>query len=394
MTRRLTAVVALAATAVLLPSLGQAHADVVPPTGAPDWSGMDVRDAAAGAPGELLGQAPMAPRLSVPGAARAIRIHYGTPDQHGRPASSTGAVFLPRRTPPHGGWPVVAWAHGTVGLGDTCTPSAQPRSDRDSFYLSHWLNQGYAVVATDYVGLGTPGLMSYLNGNTEAHSIVDSVKAAHRLGLPLARRWAIVGQSQGAGAAMAGAHAATRLARGTALDYRGVVATGTPANIEHVVALTGPWETLPLPVGLATYTGYILAGFSEARPDLHVERVLTPLGRRVVRQARTRCYPEMAEWVPRDIGRWFSAPLRSIPGVLPALTAYMGTPVTGYDRPIFLGQGLRDIDVPAPSALLLYTQLRTNDQPVKLFVYPDRDHSGTVYASIRDSTPFLARIMR
>ena len=106
-----------------------------------------------------------------------------------------------------------------------------------------------------------------------------------------------------------------------------------------------------------------------------------------------RCYPEMADWVPRATGTWFSAPLNSIPGVLGALAAYMGTPITGYHRPIFLGQGLQDIDVPAASALVLYAQLKANNQPVQLHVY-DTDHSGTVYASIRDSTPFLARIMR
>ncbi|HNP58539.1 MAG TPA: lipase family protein [Gordonia sp. (in: high G+C Gram-positive bacteria)] len=373
-----------------------ASAEEIPPTGPPEWSGMDVRNAPSPAhvqSGMLLGQTPMATRLSVPGAARAIRIHYATPDQHGRPASSTGAVFVPRGAPPQGGWPVIAWAHGTVGLGDNCTPSAQPRSALDSFYISHWLNQGYAVVGTDYVGLGTPGLMSYLNASSEAQSIVDSVKAAHQMGLPLADKWAIVGQSQGAGAAMAGAHDAARLSGGTALDYRGVVATGAPANIEHIVALLGPYETVPLPVGLATYMSYIMAGFSEARPDLHIERVLSPLGRQVVAQARVRCYPEMAEWVPRATGSWFSAPLNSIPGVLGALTAYMGTPVTGYTRPIFLRQGTQDIDVPAASALVLYTQLKVNNQPVQLHVY-DTDHSGTVYASIRDSTPFLAAIMR
>lgn len=376
---------------------GTAAADQLPPTVSPDFSGMDVRTTAppVGArAGQLLGHVPMAPRLSVPGAARALRIHYATPNQHGVVASSTGVILIPHGTAPSGGWPVIAWAHGTVGLGDDCTPSAQPRFARDSVYLSHWLRQGYAVVGTDYVGLGTPGLMSYLNGSLEAHSIVDSVKAAQQSGLPLAKRWAIVGQSQGAGAAMAGAHAAAALSRGTALDYRGVVATGTPANIEHIVSLLGPHAVLPLPAGLAAYLGYILAGFDDSRPDLHVERVLTPVGERVVAQAMTRCYPEMTAGVERVVGRWFSAPLRSIPAVLPALTRYLGTPVTGYDRPIFLGQGLFDVDVPAASSLSLYAQLRANNQPVELHLYPDRDHSGTVYASVRDSTPFLARIMR
>ncbi|MCB1293873.1 MAG: prolyl oligopeptidase family serine peptidase, partial [Gordonia sp.] len=86
--------------------------------------------------------------------------------------------------------------------------------------------------------------------------------------------------------------------------------------------------------------------------------------------------------------------LSSLPNVRAALTEYMGTPYRGYDRPIFLGQGLLDKDVPAPSALSLYAQMKANNQPVELHVYPDKDHSGTVLASLKDSTPFVARIMR
>lgn len=390
---------ALTATVVVALGTAVANAESPEPTGTPHWSGMDVRDyrgPVPGTAGTLIRDTPLDAGLSVPGAAHSYRIHYSTLNQHDKMATSTGVVFVPKGKAPKGGWPVVAWAHGTVGLGDDCTPSAQPRSERDTAYLGHWLSRGYAIVGTDYAGLGTPGLMSYLNGRIEAHSIVDSVKAAQQMKLPLAKRWAIVGQSQGAGAALNGARYATELSRGSGLDYRGVIATGTPANIEQIVALSGPsFPPVTLPAGLNTYSTYILAGFSEARPDLHVDAILSPLGRQLVRTARTLCYPEMSKVMQgRKLTTLFVKPMSSIPNVRQALAAYMGTPYSGYDRPIFLGQGLRDIDVPAPSALSLYAQMRANDQPVELHVYPSQDHSGTVLASLPDSTPFLARIMK
>jgi len=363
------------------------------------WSGMDVRGYAGPIPaksGTLIRDVDLDKKLWVPNTARAQRFLYSTPDVHGKKAVSTAAVFVPTGTAPAGSWPVIAWAHGTTGLDDNCAPSTYPRIPRDTAYLAHWLKQGYAIVATDYVGLGTPGLMSYLNGPTEAHSIVDSVKAARQLGLPLARKWAIVGQSQGAGAALAGARHATAFSAGSGLDYRGVVATGTPANIEQIVALAGPgFPPITLPAALNTYTAYILAGFADARPDLDVDGVLTPLGKRVLKQATELCYSELS---PKMDGvkasAMFSKPLSSLPNVRAALTEYMGTPQRGYDRPIFLGQGLLDKDVPAPSALSLYAQMKANSQPVELHIYPDKDHSGTVLASLKDSTPFVARIMR
>ena len=105
-------------------------------------------------PGAVLAVAPLDNRLSVPGAASAHALTYATEWRSGEPTTATGVLFVPQGDPPAGGWPVVAWAHGTVGLADDCAPSRNPRTERDTDYLDHWLGQGYAVVAADYPGLG------------------------------------------------------------------------------------------------------------------------------------------------------------------------------------------------------------------------------------------------
>lgn len=364
----------------------------------PDWSGMDARGYLGPIPpeGDLISFVPLDDTLSVSGAGTAFRVLYSAPNQHGAAAVSTAAVFLPHGEPPPDGWPVIAWAHGTVGLGDDCTPSAHPRSERDDAYLSHWLDEGYAVVGTDYVGLGTPGLMSYLNANAQAHSVIDSVRAIHQMQLPLSPKWAIVGQSQGGGAAINSAWWASKLTAGTGLDYRGVVATGTPANIERVVIQAGPdlAADRQLPPAAISYATYIIAGLREARPDIPLDSVLTPRGRELVDTAETVCKRDMDHRVGNTtVGQLFAAPVSSLPGVDAALSAYMATPTSGYDRPIFLGQGLQDTDVPAVSTLTLHQQLVDNNQNVELYTYPEADHSGTVLASIPDSTRFLRQVM-
>ncbi|MFV8262865.1 alpha/beta hydrolase family protein [Mycolicibacterium peregrinum] len=364
---------------------------------APNWSGLDARhyDAPIPVAGTLIETVPLDPALSVPGAASAYRILYSTVDQHDAAAVSTAVVFIPHGKAPDGGWPTIAWAHGTVGLGDDCAPSAQPRSARDAEYLTHWLDQGYAVVGSDYAGLGTPGLMSYLNSVATAHSVVDSVIAMHHMDLPLSPKWAIVGQSQGGGAAVNSARWATEFSRGTGLDYRGVVATGTPFNVQSIVEQSGPDMLLPPNLGPAanSYTGYILAGLREARPDLDIDSVLTPAGLDAVNKAETLCKPDLDQQLAgMTPTAYFSAPLVTRTGVSEALDTYMGTPTSGYDRPIFLGVGLLDRDVPPNMSQQLADQLRANGQDVTLKVYPDEDHSGTVLASVPDSTPFLAAL--
>jgi Prolyl oligopeptidase family len=375
--------------AVALFPTALAHAD------APNWSGLDARFFADPIPahGTTVASVPLDPALSLTGAGPAYRVLYSTVDQHGQPAVSTGAVFLPPGPAPIDGFPVIAWAHGTVGLGDDCTPSALPRTPRDDEYLSHWLDEGYAIVASDYAGLGTPGLMSYLNSVTTAHGVIDSVIAAHDMGLPLSPKWAIVGQSQGGGAAISSARWATEFSRGTGLDYRGVVATGTPANIDKLVEQTGPDLHLPElgPIANA-YAAYILAALREAHPDLDINSVLSPAGLDATNRAETVCTlalsDELAHLTP---AAFFTRPLNSIPGMAAALQTFMGTPSTGFDRPIFLGVGLLDRDVPPQSTLSFYDQLVANNQNVTLRIYPEEDHSGTVLASLPDSTPFLQK---
>jgi hypothetical protein len=77
----------------------------------------------------------------------------------------------------------------------------------------------------------------------------------------------------------------------------------------------------------------------------------------------------------------------------PARRVRPGSPIRWRhpgSRPIYLGVGLLDRDVPPQSTLTFYDELVANNQDVTLRVYPDDDHSGTVLASLPDSTPFLA----
>ncbi|WP_416223199.1 prolyl oligopeptidase family serine peptidase [[Mycobacterium] burgundiense] len=378
---------------VLLFMTALALAPAVAAAATPNWSGLDARhyDGPIPAPGALIEAVPLDPALSVAGASRAYRILYSTTDQHQQPAVGTAAVFVPKGTPPQGGWPVIAWAHGTVGLGDDCTPSAQPRSVRDNEYLTHWLDQGYLVVGADYAGLGTPGLMSYLNGTTTAHGIVDSVIAAHKLDVPVSPQWAVVGQSQGGGAAIDTARWATEFSAGSGLEYRGVVATGTPANVVSLVQRAGPDMQVPdlAPVANA-YTAYIVAALREAGRHLDIDSVLTPAGRAAADQAETMCTHALADTLTdMTLPGFFTAPVASIPGFDAFVEDYMGTPHTGFDRPIFLGVGLQDRDVPPDLTLKFHEQLVANGQDVTLEVYPDDDHSSAVLASMADSTPWL-----
>ncbi|WP_433668384.1 hypothetical protein ACQP06_31170 [Nocardia sp. CA-136227] len=44
-------------------------------------------------------------------------LEYWTTRSNGEPVRASGALFVPAGTPPAGGWPIMAWDHGTTGMG-------------------------------------------------------------------------------------------------------------------------------------------------------------------------------------------------------------------------------------------------------------------------------------
>ncbi|BBH16819.1 lipase [Nocardioides baekrokdamisoli] len=353
--------------------------------------------------GTTLSVSSLPPTLWVPGTRQGWRITYTSTDAFGHVVPVTGEVMIPNGTPPRGGWPVISWAHGTSGLADACAPSRVGPADkaRDFAYLKSWMSQGYAVVATDYAGLGTPGVPAYLHGLSESHNIVDIVKAARTFAnagpawRQLARKYVIIGQSQGGGAAIYAARYATQLG-GSALDYRGAVGTGTPANIEKTMLILGPHipPVAALPAGITSYIGYILASLRHVHPELGIDSILTAEGKKYLALAEQQCVTQYETTVgATNLGDWFTAPTLSLPNFADVVSKYMAMPTSGYDKPFFMANGLIDTDVPMAITLAYVLQLVLNHQPVTFHTYPT-DHNGTMAASLPDSEPFVRTLLR
>ena len=350
--------------------------------------------------GTVVAHSVLKEELWVPGTRAAYKLKYVTTDPFGHRAYSTGEVLLPWGKMPAGGWPVVSWAHGTSGLADACAPTrvGPALKSRDFAYLKAWLKQGYAIVGSDYVGLGTPGLMPYLDGRTTAHNVVDMVKAGRRFArdfLParqqLAKKWVVIGQSQGGGAAIYTARWASQYG-GRWLDYRGAVGTGTPAYIEDYVSLLGPGvpPVGVLPAGISEYMAYILAGLRYVHPELGINSILTDEGKKWVHLAEAVCTNELTVMMEGvNVGDWFTAPIVTLPNWRATIVDYLGMPESGFNRPFFMGHGVQDTDVPFPATAAYVAVLQANQQPVSFHPYAEGDHNTTLARSLPDSIPFV-----
>ena len=140
----------------------------------------------------------------VPADRRAWRVLYTSTAPDGSPIAVSGVVVAPSGEPPAGGWPVVAWAHGTTGVASRCAPSLETGAGTHLVpELDALLAGGTVVAITDYAGLGTPGPHPYLVGESEGRAVLDSIHAARALlGSEAATTAAVFGHSQGGHAAV------------------------------------------------------------------------------------------------------------------------------------------------------------------------------------------------
>ncbi len=344
-------------------------------------------------PGAILRTEPLPAELALPGAATSLRILYSSTDglDGATPIAISGALFLPAGQPPAGGWPLVAWARGTVGVANACAPSWSGRDARDVAYLGHWLAQGYAIVATDYQGLGTPGPHPYIAARPAAYGVLDSIRAAQSGAWPIAGRTVIIGQSQGGGAAFS----ATATARFYApeLDIRGTVATGTPFfdPARGVPAAAEPPPDAGMPkLGFSL----LLLDLAERRfADFQAQDWLTPAGIAALRVFQAECFPQAAAAIApqrltmadvfRDTSLTTPVWMRLYP-LFAFDTLHVPTPV-------FMGIGGADQAVPAEGQLRLRLAACAAGSAVQAHLYPALDHGGAVNGSLAESTPFVAR---
>ncbi|MCJ1676239.1 lipase family protein [Streptomyces sp. APSN-46.1] len=166
------------------------------------------------------------------------RIMYRTTDRTGKASAVTGTVLIPTN-PRAGQRPIVAFAPGTQGLADKCAPSRQMAAgtEYEALPIKKLLDQGYAVVVTDYQGLGTPGVHTYMDREAQGRAVLDSVRAAQRLDavdLPDAGPVALYGYSQGGGASASAAELAPTYA--PELKIKGAVVGAPPADMNRVAA--------------------------------------------------------------------------------------------------------------------------------------------------------------
>jgi len=288
-------------------------------------------------PGTVIRTEPL--NVDVPGGS-AFRMLYVSERPDGTPAASSGMVFIPQTPAPPEGRPVVAWAHGTVGMGDACAPSraANPLSDTD-YWLDQMMALGWVVTATDYVGLGTPGPELYLVKEAEVRDVVNSVRAARNItDAQAGSDYVVWGHSQGGHSTLWSGHLAPELAPD--LNLLGVAAAAPAGELADIMG--EQWDTA---VGWGIGPE-VLISWPDVDDRLSADQVATATGLRTYEQLAQDCTydkqlllevlalrsagQEFFERDPMTVPEWAEFVADQTPPPLPP------------DMPVFLAQGTAD----------------------------------------------------
>jgi len=310
----------------------------------------------------------------------------------GRTVAVSGTVSVPKGRAPKGGWPVVTWAHGTTGLADRCAPSrarAGTEFGRAIRYadpvIKQWLKAGWAVVRTDYEGLGTPGVHPYLIGTSEGRSTLDAVRAARELErLHLGRRVIIAGHSQGGHAALWAASLAPSYT--PELRVRGTVAFAPASHIAEQGELIPQLTT----TAFSALTSDILRGIDVAEPSLGVANYLTPRAAALFPQTSKVCLDGLAAadsfgGVPAN--ELFRTDVDRTP-VLQAL-ARQDPEDLAIPTPVRIEQGEADTTVLPPFTDQLVAAYQGRGIDVSITKYPGVSHGDVVSAASGDALAFM-----
>jgi pimeloyl-ACP methyl ester carboxylesterase len=349
--------------------------------------------------GDLIWARTLTGAAVAPGASSTKVVLYRSQGVDGKVDAVSGIVAIPKGKAPKKGWPVITWAHGTTGAADQCAPSRDVANTPVHPYnayifplLTRWLKAGYAVVRTDYEGLGTAGVHPYLIGSSEGRSTLDIVRAARELDPRLSKTTIISGHSQGGHAALYAAALAPKWT--PELTLRGTVAFAPASHIDDQIPLT---TALTAPGGgLSGEIALIGRGIVTANPTFDLAPVLSEQANALFGQTLTQCLPELS--APASFGGLSPKAIFTDGadfGPLAKLLDAQDPSHLKITTPLLIDQGSADSTVIPIFTDQLATELTKNgNKGLTYKKYPGVDHGGIVTAAAKDATAWIAQRLK
>ncbi|KAL1592799.1 hypothetical protein SLS60_011215 [Paraconiothyrium brasiliense] len=341
------------------------------------------------APGDILKVQPIVSAElsgSVPKGTTAYRFQYTSVDLFGNTVPVSGFIAFPYANRTNGPlFRTVAWAHGTSGVFRGCAPSVMT----NLYEYGSWsflIEGGYAVVATDYAGLGNGQVgHPYVALSAHANDVFYAVVAVRKIfGASLSNEWMSVGHSQGGGTVWSLAESPLlRQNNSRAGRYLGTVAQspGVFMGSTAVVALEAAQEWNAAKQSVFSEIGWAVIGLQNIYPNETFSWMDPTLRERLelakLAQACYRSMQALTTDLPLDIPL-SSEQARQTISLIDDLSA-VGTRKSL--EPILVVQGLEDVSVLPQVVESAYNVTCQVGSEVHLQLYPRLGHIAVIAAS-------------
>ena len=328
--------------------------------------------------------------LKFPGALSS-RIMYVSVDPDGRKVAATAVVMIPNGLPHEGGWPIIAWAPGTVGIGRLCAPSMTDNLSKYGPYLKAWVDRGYAVVAIDYSGLGTTGRHFYSNRESNARDVIEAVRAASSTYENLRKAFVVIGHSQGGLAAIGVAETIGEL-KISPVEYKGAVAIapGNGANHGYFRAIERSGVSDPTTMA---YMLYYTATLKLAHLGLeYADQVSTDV-ETLMPAAENQCLDELKATLSSSV-RFPKHFIKSSWVNHPVLKKYSENNQAGQKKavgPLFITWGTGDSVISKNSINMIIQASCKHGSSIQLSEYPGASHSTVLALSRADIAEWISQ---
>ncbi len=346
-----------------------------------------------GVPGDVLRVRPLDGTMALPSAGRTTLAMYLSRSPLDKPVAVTGSVSVPKGTPPVGGWPVIVWTHGTTGLAAVCGPSRDSANGPEHGYVSviralldQAVANGYAVVATDYQGLGLEGFHPFLQGVPNAKNALDLLRAAQRIEPDISTRFAVMGHSQGGQADLfTAALAADDLPE---FELVGNVAMAPGSQIAARVEKVRRSDKMELSL---PYVTYAMISYSVTDPAINLSRILMPSALAAIPELYVGCMTHAL-----TTGFWSTAiaseQFRPDADLAPFLAAAAKNEPGTLDIPVptLILQGTADVTVFPQATDLLARQLCARGNALEYRTLSGADHDGSMTDGAAAALDWLA----
>jgi len=379
---------ALAAVLLAAPALGQPA--VQGPTGSAFYIAPDPLP--DGAPGTVIWSRPLTGTMALPGAAKNLLVLYRSTSPEGGSVAVSGTMAVPAGAAPAGGWPVIVWMHGTTGLGPQCAPSLDDANGPEHGYiqeiqtlLAGFLAQGYAVVATDYQGLGTPGPHPFLQGIPNGRNGLDMLRAARAIEPAIGAKYAVVGHSQGGQADLFAASQGPFYAPELTLVGNVAFAPGSQIADRLAMVMKSDKVELSLP-----YVLYVLVSYAGDNPDIDLSRILTSTAVAHLPDLLVGCMSHAL-----TTGYWSTAIAKDQFLPNPDLAALLkmaaqNEPGTlAISGPTLIAQGTGDVTVLPAATDATVASLCASGNAVLYRTYKGASHDGVMVAGAADARDWV-----